>query len=52
MFLNSFANITEFTSPINLIPKEYINLSRSIFLEFSIEFIKLLNDNSPHPSKF
>ena len=48
--LNSFAKISALTSPINLIPREYINLSNDIFFELLIELIKLEKDNSPHPS--
>ena len=39
-----------FSCPICLIPSENINLSNSMFLHFSIDFLKLCADKSPHPS--
>ena len=33
-------------------PREYINLSKVVFLEFSIEYFKFETDNFPQPSSF
>jgi len=38
-------------NPIIFLSKK-INLSKEIFLEFSIEYFKFETDKSPHPSKF
>ena len=35
-----------------LIPIEYINLCKLVFLDFSIELFKFFTDNSPQPSRF
>ena len=52
IFLNSLANISALISPIKRIPREYINLSKSIVLDLSIEDIKFLTDKEPQPSRF
>ena len=56
-FLNSFivvknlARILEFSCPMCLMPIEKINLSKLIFLELFIDFLKLFIERSPQPSK-
>ena len=49
--LKYFDNNFAFSSPICLIPKEYISLSKEIFFFSLIEYFKFSTESFPHPSR-